>query len=405
MKALAIGAGLEQIYSIRQAKDMGLTVVAVDGDKFAPGFQYADYYYHLDLSEVEKIIDLAKKHEVKMIIPAPIGRFITTIGSVNEALGLPGVTREAAGILSDKSLYYSLLENLGMFKPVQFKLEGEKRSLLGIKETVKKIGFPCILKPSKGSGSRGVVVLLDEKSNEQQICMHLDALMTDESSLVEAYIEGEEYGIDGCLTDNGFEIIAVRKKIMTILPYRQEVGYILESNKEILIKLQHNLSLIFTHLNINSCLIHADVIISNDRVFVVETSARPAGLGMMQTYIPLITGEKIIQKMIKYILYKESMNIKYVSDKEYGLFFFDFKGSGYLKAMPNENIVLQQEYVKFYKCNLKREEYIGIVRKGSDIFNRGNFIIEANSRADLLRFRDCIISEFEIREVENNEKL
>ena len=91
-----LGAGREQLPALRSARSLGLKVVALDGQATAPGLKEADQSFVLDLSDEAEVIELLAKSGISAVIPAPIGRMLTTVGAVNDALGLRGTSAEAA---------------------------------------------------------------------------------------------------------------------------------------------------------------------------------------------------------------------------------------------------------------------------------------------------------------------
>ena len=59
--ALVIGASIESLIAIRYAKNLGLKVVAFDGDKSALGLKEADISYIVDIAKPELIISKLKR--------------------------------------------------------------------------------------------------------------------------------------------------------------------------------------------------------------------------------------------------------------------------------------------------------------------------------------------------------
>ena len=85
------------------------------------------------------------------MLTAPIGRYLTSIGAVNDALSLPGITRRMAQLCTDKFLFHEKLAAEGLRNCHCYSLDG------GLKNDISlKLEYPAILKPRYGSGSRGV---------------------------------------------------------------------------------------------------------------------------------------------------------------------------------------------------------------------------------------------------------
>lgn len=60
-RLLVIGAGFLQSFIIKKAKEMGIYVLALDGDKDAEGFKYADEFEIIDITNFEKCLKYAQE--------------------------------------------------------------------------------------------------------------------------------------------------------------------------------------------------------------------------------------------------------------------------------------------------------------------------------------------------------
>ncbi|WP_338654456.1 ATP-grasp domain-containing protein [Lysinibacillus sp. Y5S-8] len=399
---LSIGAGQEQVFSILEARALGFTVIAVDGNANAVGFQYANYSFPIDLAEERQIIELAKKYDVKFIIPSPIGRFLVTVGAVNDALNLPGVSKVAARILADKHLFSQLLNKLNMFTPTHRIIN--KPNLFTIMKEINTLSYPCILKPVNGSGSRGVVTLYNNFNNDNLIEQHVSSLLTNENTVIEEYVIGTEYGVDCLIRNDNLEIVAVREKIMTNLPYRQEIGYItsfdIELEKNIAVEIQK----IIDELKLNNCIMQVDLILlSNNFVYIIEAAARPSGLRVTQNLLPFIVEESPVSILLKEVIKEKKSELSKKNSKFYGLFFFDFKEEGVLYRKPSSKEISKLKVITEYECNLNKGDKITVVKDGLGIYQRGYFIIEGDTKEEVIKNRIKILELFLIKGGENNE--
>lgn len=395
IKVLSIGAGAEQVFSIQEAKKRGLFVVAVDGNNNACGFEYADVFHVIDLKNVDEIIHIAKEHEIAFILPSPIGRFLTTVGAVNDALNLPGVSEQAAKIFTDKKQYFDLLHKHGLFLPKQTYIPPSERSIERITQEIHSIGLPCMLKTNNGSGSRGVIAIHHKEEMNESVLFHLQSVFDTEGTLIESFIDGKEYGLDGRILDGEFELLLLREKIMSDLPYRQEIGYISPVNvdKEVIEQISSNIQSIINDLQIDNCLFNADVIIHNDYTFIIEASARPAGLKLMEEFIPRLTGVNPVPNLIDVFLGGAKKQRSRVEHKCIGMYFFDLP-EGKLGRVPNSSELKHHPNMLFYNCNLIEGSEIGIVREGKDILSRGFFLIESSDLAELKKIKEEVYSMF-----------
>ena len=114
MKAAIIGASSESLHTIQKAKEYNLTVVALDGNEKAEGLAAADEAIVVNISKEEETIRCIEKENIDFVLTVPIGRYLTTIGSVNDTLNLPGIGKKQAMYCTDKLLFHQKMEENGL---------------------------------------------------------------------------------------------------------------------------------------------------------------------------------------------------------------------------------------------------------------------------------------------------
>ena len=108
-KAIIIGASEEALHTIEKAHENGLFVTALDGNPSAGGLAAADKALVVDISDEKATIEAVRKENPDFVLTVPIGRYLTTIGMVNDALQLPGISRKMAEKCTDKWLFHETL--------------------------------------------------------------------------------------------------------------------------------------------------------------------------------------------------------------------------------------------------------------------------------------------------------
>ena len=382
MKAAIIGAGDEALHTIKKAHEYGLSLTALDGNPDAAGLKEADRPIVVDISDEKATIETLRKEKPDFVLTAPIGRYLTTTGAVNDALGLPGISREMAVLCTDKLKFHETLNRKGLRNCRCFSLADKvnvaKSALL----------FPVILKPRYGSGSRGIHMLLSDMEKPR-----LEELLSSaerEDYLVEEYIEGEEYGVDGAVTKDGFHMILLRKKENTPLPARQAVAYysVLPSDG-FRQQVKDYMGKVVEALGLKDCLLHADIIKTNDGPFVIELSARPSGHNLHNLFTPLCTGVDMAEEFIKY-----RMGLPYCFEpqdtKTMMIHYFDMEGR--VKHVPDRKQAEQAINAKLtaWECHLKEGEELQPVSDGHSVMGRGYFVIEGESSLQLKECADSI---------------
>ena len=399
-EAVVIGAGREAIHSIKKAREMGLEVLAFDGDSHAEGLKYADYPFVVDIQEREKIGAILDKWNPGVVLPVPVGRYLTTAGFVNDRYSLPGVTEKAASACTDKWEFHKMLAAKSLRKASALLL---KTGASGISDKWEDTAYPCILKPRFGSGSRAVSVY----RNKEELENGIRALCPlKEDFILETCVEGMEYGVDGAMIDGRFCLILLREKINTPYPYRQCVGYlsVIENagTYDFICAVKKYLSDIVTVLSVNNCLLHADIIKNREgEPFIIELSARPSGHNLYNRFTPLATGVDEVEEFIRYALPMPGRMYHFEPDriKQMIIRYFDFSDVR-IKRIPDPVQMFKQYPLHDYSCSLFPGNRLGSVMDGASLMHRGYFIMEAGDRETLLGLSEELLNEFEWEKID-----
>ncbi len=114
---LFVGAGRHQRRAILRAKELGLRVVAVDGNPDAPGLEAADVGEVVDFQDLEGVIDVARRHGVDGALTVSADRAVPIVAAVAEELGLPGIGTEVAHLMTHKIAMRRRLAEAGVPQP------------------------------------------------------------------------------------------------------------------------------------------------------------------------------------------------------------------------------------------------------------------------------------------------
>lgn len=248
----SIGAGIEQKYGIKTVKDMGYKVIAFDIKNDACGKVDADVFYNIDIKDKEKICEILKEYNIKGVIPSPIGKFITTVGYINDKFSLKGPSERVCHICSNKNLLNDFLKNNAFHCPEEYNIYD-----------IDNINFPVILKPEYGSGSKNVKVVYDKNELLEYINNYNNSFYG--NLVINEFIEGKEYGLDITVINGKIEFLNIRDKFITEIPYRQELSYIcpadISGNESE--NIHSTVSRFVTLIGIKDALMNADIIVSN----------------------------------------------------------------------------------------------------------------------------------------------
>ena len=93
-KLMVLAAGILQIPVIKKAKEMGIYVIAADGDPNAVGLQYADKPVVVNITSEEDVLRIAREEGIDGVIHPCSEVSMNVMGRLNDELGLSGVSRE-----------------------------------------------------------------------------------------------------------------------------------------------------------------------------------------------------------------------------------------------------------------------------------------------------------------------
>jgi len=177
---LFVGAGRHQRRAILRAQELGHRVVAVDRNADAPGLVEADVAEVVDFSDVERVVEVARRERVDGVLTVSADRAVPVVAAVAEALGLPGIGTETAHAMTHKVAMRRRLAEAGVPQPrfAAVRTLHEARTALGT------VGYPAVLKPADSGGQRGVFLL----QSWDDVEAHLHAALAD-SPTQEAIVE------------------------------------------------------------------------------------------------------------------------------------------------------------------------------------------------------------------------
>ncbi len=304
--ALLIGAGTEQVPVIDVAHELDVEVIAVDGDPRAPGFALADAAYPLDLRDVDGIVERARAHGCRFVLPAPLGAFLATVGAVNDALGFPGLSAAAARNCVDKERAGGCLREASL--PAAESASVSEVHTAQVIAAAERLGYPVVVKPSRGSGSRGVFVAQARADLDALLPWHLEErarLPAPQTTVVERLIAGRELGIDGAMIGAAFHLLLVRDKELTPLPYRLGHGYLAPAaiDEPTRAVVADALSRAARAFGLRDCLLHADMIVDRAGApHIIEMAGRPSGFHITSRMIPATLGMSPLREIISLLL-------------------------------------------------------------------------------------------------------
>lgn len=367
---LIFGVGPLQESIIGRAKKMGLYTVGIDPCADATCKDCVDAFEVVAGQDYEAHCAVVEKYGIDAIVTAATDKPLVMMARIAEKYGFPFYSVETAQWSTDK---FQMKE--------RFELGGvphAKGRLISKADEAEGLVFPVIVKPRDNSGSRGVKLCRSKEELEASMNEALEVSKLD-TVLVEEFIEGPEYSIEGLHHDGKSEVIQFTEKKTTEFPYNVELGHIQPANisKENQQKIREIVSKIGKALNFVNCPSHTELKINERGIFVIETSPRLGGDHITSTLTPLSTGVNLEDELLKISL-GEAINPAPNAVQYSGVRFFSFEEGNVIKHVPNSEFVKSWPHVVDFSFSLKEGEKVN--RITSSLNRYGHLTLTAGNR-------------------------
>lgn len=294
---LCVGAGIYQIPGIQKAKQMGLRVIAVDGNPQAEGFALADKHYALDVLDAGAVIKVGRENSVDGVMTVASDICVPTVAAVAEALKLPGISCAAARNATNKFYMRTQFLKYKLASPKFFKAG----SLAEFLEGIKGIGFPVVIKPVDNAGSRGVTVV-KKKSELREAFDHAVSHSRTKEVIAEEFVNGTECTIEAMTLNGQTEILGISEKKKPAGKYRvaTDLIYPPKFSKKVIKEIEDLVKKAVTALEINMGPTHTEVLVTpKGKPVLVEMAARGGGFKIFSDIIPRISGVDVVEQTIR----------------------------------------------------------------------------------------------------------
>ncbi len=207
-----IGGGKSQVPFIEAAAAEGARSLVFDGDPAAPAREIADRFVPISTHDTAGVLEHCEGFDDG----PPVGCFtyssyeqaLVTTAAVVERFGLRGLTSEALHRTSSKPRMRAHLSNSGVAVPAWQRTvdAGELAAFRADHGTV-------MVKPARGGvGSAGVALIDDATADAIGLLETACSLSSDGAAILEEFLEGDEYSIDGYVVGGSVRVLATSRK-------------------------------------------------------------------------------------------------------------------------------------------------------------------------------------------------
>lgn len=302
-KLLVLAAGILQVPVIKKAKDMGIYVIAADGDPDAVGLKYADKAIVVNITSEEDVLRVAREERIDGVIHPCSEVSMNVMGRLNDELGLSGITREQAVRATNKHLMREAFEMGGAPSPKSILTENSEDAWKHLQNDFSTDG---ILKPSRNSGSRGIAKVSRDMDKADFVKAYDIALneSRDKSVLLEQFIEGPEFSIEIIVWNGKVNVLTVTDKKTTGAPHFVELGHNQPScySDADVETLKAAAIAGVKALGVNNCACHAEAKLMDGKAYLMEIGARLGGDFISTELTHLSTGIDMVAAAINVAL-------------------------------------------------------------------------------------------------------
>lgn len=281
---------------LRAAERLGIDVLLIT-DMPEPLRRSHPSRYAVDFSRPEEaakeLAQLAGDYPVRAVVPVDdAGTILAAL--VAHRLGLPHNDPDAALAARDKWVMRQRLAAAGIPAPAARAFP----ALTPARILASQVTFPSVVKPTRLSGSRGVIRVDDQQQLEQALDRVRAILATDGFDLattpivIEPFVPGFEVAVEGLLTDGELTVLAIFDKPDPLDgPYFEETIYVTPSRLSA--SVQQAIGRVTADaaraLGLRTGPIHAELRVNEAGPWVIEIAGRSIG-GLCSTILEFGTG-------------------------------------------------------------------------------------------------------------------
>ena len=376
-KIMVVAGGAWQCPIVKTAKEMGHTVICTNLYENSPAFEFADLGVVANVLDKNKNLDIAKEHKPDAVLTEQTDIAVPTVAYVAEKLGLKGIGTDVAERFTNKYKMREYAFKAGIPVP-KYKLcytQDEAAAFL--------LNTPvCVIKPIDSQSSRGIHVVRSKDDIEKNFDDCIQYSHAEKAILIEEYIEGTEFTVDGVKTSNEYVVTAIsEKKHYDYNPnVAKELRFTQTNPSYDYDKLRAENAKLISAMGLPFGLTHTEYKYHEGTFYLIETAARGGGTKISSDITKLVFGIDCGKLLIKMLL-GESDEIVRENHHECAILgFFDFK-PGLIKEIVGVEEAKNLDGVQDLKLEVSVGDMLGEAQ--DDRSRCGYYILYADSDEQL----------------------
>ena len=389
-RILVLAAGILQVPIIKRAHEMGIYVIAADGDPNACGLKYADKAIVANITSEEEMLRVAREEKIDGVIHPCSEVSMNVMGRINDELGLSGISKDQAIRATNKHLMREAFEAYGAPSP-------KSRCFTDVEVAwgafCTDFTVACILKPSRNSGSRGIAKIEENIDGDEfkRLFEIAKGESRDKQVMLEQFIEGPEFSIEIIVWNGQVNVLTVTDKKTTEAPHFVELGHNQPScfPSETVEKIKAAAVAGVKALGVNNCACHAEVKVQDGEPYIMEIGARMGGDFISTVLTPLSTGVDMIAAAVNCALGIEPDLTPKAEPQGVCIRYFCPK-PGVLKSISNTDVL---EDSRVYEWEIYHKVGDIIPEVTSSLCRSGHVIVTEETPQKAIAYAERLISE------------
>lgn len=304
---MVIAGGNWQVPLIKKLKEEGYIVVVSNLYSDSIGFKYADYAEVADVRDKKRNLEIALKYKADVIVTDQSDIAVPTVAYVSEKMACPTIGLEKAELFTNKYMMREFCKKNGFVYPDYKKVTSIEEAL----EVYKFWDKTAIIKPLDSQSSRGVFVI----NKSQDIIDNFEETQSfsgdKESVLIEQYVYGTEFTVDGIVCNGKHYTLAISEK--EHYDYNESIASSLffsyNNERYDYDKLRCINNKLIEKAGLPFGLTHAEYKYSNGDFYLIEVAARGGGTRISSDIVPAVSGIDNYKIWIDDILGKNNISV------------------------------------------------------------------------------------------------
>ncbi|MBD5538125.1 MAG: ATP-grasp domain-containing protein [Lachnospiraceae bacterium] len=373
-----------QIPLVKKLKEKGCRVVVFNLLPDSPAFPYADDYRIVDILNHEACLKAAAEYFPSAFMSDECDIAVPSVAYLSEKMGFISIGREMGELYTNKYKMRVFGKEHAFDTPTFYKC-GEMDEAIRL---FRAFGGKMIMKPMDANSSRGVYSIACEKDIVEHFADTIRFSKIEKCVLLEEYIEGTEFTVDGIKTEKGHISLAISEK--RHYAYNENIAcslYFSYQNDRFDYDRLRSINDRFVELSgLPFGLTHAEYKYKDGRFYLIEIGARGGGNLISASIVPLITGvdtyDYLIDKTLGRICKEEIFVSEEYRERCAILQFFDVgSAEGIVKEIRGEEYLSKNKNIVEYAIYCKVGDKI--VNAADDSKRIGFYIAYGENRQEL----------------------